>query len=177
MELLHFSEDPTIARFAPRPHPHQPDKLPCVWAIDAEHAFLYFFPRDCPRATFWATPTSTPGDIDRFLGQTSARAVAAIEGAWLERMQMTRLFVYKMPAERFEPLHDAGMYIARETVTPLSVEPVSDLMARLRDANVELRIAPNLWPLWNAVITSSLHFSGIRLRNAQPERAGEAADK
>ena len=171
--LLHFSEDPTIALFEPRPHPHphQPDKPPCVWAIDEAHAFLYFFPRDCPRATFWAVPSSTPDDVARFLGHTNARAVAAIEGAWLERMQTTQMFVYKMPAQTFEPLHDAGMHIAHETVTPLSVEPVGDLMARLRDANVELRITPSLWPLWNAVIACSLHFSGIRLRNAQPDPA------
>jgi hypothetical protein len=68
-------------------------------------------------------------------------------------MQDTKLFVYKMPGRAVTPLHDAGMHIAREIVTPLCVEPVGDLMARLRDANVELRITPSLWPLWNAVIT------------------------
>ena len=33
---------------------------------------------------------------------------------------------------------------------------------------IELRIVPNLWPLWNRVVASSLEFSGIRLHNALP---------
>jgi hypothetical protein len=137
-----------------------------------------FFPRDCPRALFWATPTSTPEDVARFFGHTAAKWVAAIEGAWLERMQTTPLFVYRFSPETFAPLqNDAWMYVSREAVTPLSVEPVGDLMARLRDANVELRITPSLWPLWHAVVASSLHFSGIRLRNAQPEIAQQAEER
>jgi len=35
-------------------------------------------------------------------------------------------------------------------------------------AEIELRIVPNLWPLWDRVVASTLDFSGIRLRNAQP---------
>lgn len=167
--LLHFSENPAIRCFAPRPHPHQPGQPPCVWAIDDAHAFLYFFPRDCPRALFWATPTSTPDDVACFLSHTAAKRVAIVEGAWLERLQKAALFVYRFPATTFEPLHDAGMYLSREPVTPLSVEPAGDLLVRLRDADVELRITPSLWPLWNAVVASTLCFSGIRLRNASPE--------
>lgn len=33
---------------------------------------------------------------------------------------------------------------------------------------VELRAVPNLWPLWNRVVRSTLEFSGIRLHNALP---------
>jgi Family of unknown function (DUF6886) len=29
-------------------------------------------------------------------------------------------------------------------------------------------VLTNLWPFWDAVIESSLGFSGIRLRNAEP---------
>ena len=173
--LLHFSEDSDITRFAPRPHPHQPDKPPCVWAIDDAHAFLYYFPRDCPRVTFWALPTSTPDDVERFLGHTSVRRIAAIEGAWLERMRTTALYVYRLPAAAFVSLHDAGMHISHEIVTPLSVEPVGDLMARLRDDNVELRITSSLWPLRHAVVASTLHYSIIRMRNAQSENQEGAA--
>jgi hypothetical protein len=52
-------------------------------------------------------------------------------------------------------------------VTPLSVEPVGDLLMALIGAGVELRITPRLIPLWGRVIRSSLEFSGTRLRNAQ----------
>ena len=49
MNLFHFSEDPSIARFEPRSRSDDPDELPFVWAIDEEHAPHYYFPRDCPR--------------------------------------------------------------------------------------------------------------------------------
>ena len=45
-ELWHFSEDPSLGHFAPRDGK--------VWAIDGPHSWLYWFPRDCPRACFWA---------------------------------------------------------------------------------------------------------------------------
>jgi hypothetical protein len=51
--LYHFSEDPTITRFDPRPHPSHPALPPAVWAIDRERAPMYFFPRDCPRIAFY----------------------------------------------------------------------------------------------------------------------------
>lgn len=167
--LLHFSEEPDIARFVPRAPRAHPEQEPRVWAIDEDHAFMYLFPRDCPRVTFWPLPTSTDEDIARFLGHTAARRVAAIEGVWLERIREARLFVYRMPAETFTDLNDAGMHVSRATVAPLSVEPAGDLLTRLRDAGVEVRLTPSLWPLYRAVIASTLHFSIIRLRNARPE--------
>jgi len=43
-----------------------------------------------------------------------------------------------------------------------------DLIGRHVDAGIELRIVPELWPLWERVIVSTLEFSGIRLRNLKP---------
>jgi hypothetical protein len=37
---------------------------------------------------------------------------------------------------------------------------------------VELRILPNLWPLRDAVIESTLEFSIIRWRNSLPQLSG-----
>ncbi|MGV3489112.1 MAG: DUF6886 family protein [Tuberibacillus sp.] len=42
-----------ITHFEPRQPQSFPDQPPLVWAIDEEHAPLYFFPRDCPRVAFW----------------------------------------------------------------------------------------------------------------------------
>ena len=36
------------------------------------------------------------------------------------------------------------------------------------EAGIHVRVLPNLWPFWDVVITTSLDFSGIRLRNARP---------
>lgn len=46
-KLFHFSEDPSISCFVPRPHPFHPTLPPAVWAIDEERAPMYFLPRDC----------------------------------------------------------------------------------------------------------------------------------
>jgi hypothetical protein len=94
--------------------------------------------------------------------------VICIESAWLDRVGTTTLYRYEMPHETFTPNDDdSGHWHSRETVTPLSVEPVGDLLAALAAANVELRITPTLIDLWRRVIASTLSFSGTRLRNAQ----------
>lgn len=182
MILYHFSEDPTIAVFEPRPAPERGalsapltaeearDKL--VWAIDAEHAPLYWFPRACPRIAYWALPTTTPDDLARFLGHTAARRVIAIEGGWLDRLRATTLFAYRLPGATFQPqgAHGGpGYYLSREAVVPLGVDPVGDLLARHVAAGNELRLTPALWPLRRALLPATLHFSMIRMRNARPE--------
>lgn len=172
--LLHFSDDPAIPCFQPRELATRPGEPPLVWAIDAEHAPLYYFPRDCPRVAYWALPDSTAGDIERFLGLTAAHMVIAIEGCWLARLRETKLYVYHLPASTFASAGERegpGYYVSRAPVTPAQIEPAGDLLNRLVAAGVELRVTPSLWPLWNVLKTSSLHWSGIRLRNAAPESA------
>ena len=48
------------------------------------------------------------------------------------------------------------------------VVPLGEPVALHEEAGIELRVLPNLWPLWNDVVASTLEFSGIRLRNAEP---------
>ena len=68
----------------------------------------------------------------------------------------------------------AHAMVATRPVRPLGpAEPVGDLFALHESAGIQLRVLPNLWPLWDAVIVSTLGFSGIRLRNASP-RPGAA---
>lgn len=172
MALYHFSEDPDIGVFVPRTLPRDPWRTvdePLVWAIDDEHAPLFFFPRDCPRICWWPLPQSTADDLDRWWGDRNARMVACTEWAWLEPMRSTRIYRYTMPEETFEPLDEPtgpGTRVSRAAVEPLAVEAVGGLFAALRDANVELRLMHRLTPL-RGVWDTSLHASGIRLRNAQ----------
>lgn len=167
MPLSHFSEDGTIARFVPRPPLARPEVEPLVWAIDDWHAPLYFLPRDCPRVCFWPLPTTTDADRARFFAAVSGRMVIAVEGAWLERLRTTRLYRYTMPEETFVDIHDHGVHVSRAPVVPLRVEPVGDLLAALAGADVELRIVPSLAPLGRAIVQTTLHFSLIRMRNAE----------
>jgi hypothetical protein len=69
-----------------------------------------------------------------------------------------------MPPETFEPWDK--FFVSRETVVPIEVVELGDLLARHAEAGNELRITPSLYPLWDKVIETSLDFSGIRLRNA-----------
>ena len=62
---------------------------------------------------------------------------------------------------------DAPSPFARATVRPVSVEPVGDLLARQVAAGVELRLCQSLVLLGRAILSSSLHWSLIRMRNAQ----------
>jgi hypothetical protein len=167
-DLYHFSEDPTIRRFVPHRAKTSDRDEALVWAIDAWHAPMYYVQRNCPRACFWAAESTTPADRERWLGYVEARMVIAVEARWLERIRTTTLYRYAMPGEPFALLDaTAGHWVAREPVAPRSVEPVGDLLAALAGADVELRITPSLIPLWNAVIRSTLAFSGTRLRNAR----------
>lgn len=154
--LWHVSEDPAIARFEPR--------AGLVWAIDTRHLPLYWFPRDCPRATFWAIESTTDDDAERFLDGDRTRRVHVIESGWLERMRSARLHAYRLPERPFEP--DDRYWTSTEAVEPLGVVELGDLLALHARARIELRIAPALYPLWDAVAASTLDFSGIRLRNA-----------
>jgi hypothetical protein len=162
--LWHVSEDPAIERFVPHLRPEHDADEPLVWAIDTRHLPLYWFPRDCPRATFWATSGTTPDDVERFLDGDRRRRVHAIESAWLERFRSARVYAYRMPDATFEP-HDR-FWVSRETVEPLELRELGDLLALHADAGIELRIAPRVLPLWDEVVSSTLDFSGIRLRNA-----------
>ena len=152
----HVSEDATIERFVPL------EEL--VWAIDTRHLPLYWFPRDCPRATFWATSETSDDDVERWLDGDRTRRVHVIESAWLERMRTTRVVAYRLPESGFEP--EDRFWVTRETVEPLELVELGDLLARHADARIELRVTPALYPLWDSVVASTLDFSGIRLRNA-----------
>lgn len=168
MPLYHFSEDPDIRVFVPRAPLERPHIEPLVWAIDEWHAPMYYVPRQCPRACFWPGDRTTDADRERFFGGIAARMIIAVESAWLARIRAATLYRYTMPDAPFEPARDdaSGHYIARETVEPVSVEPVGDLLAAIIAANVELRITPSLIDIWQRIISSTLEFSGTRLRNA-----------
>ena len=51
---------------------------------------------------------------------------------------------------------------------PAELVELGDLLGLHAESGIELRLVPNLWPLWNRVAASTLEFSGIRLHNALP---------
>ncbi len=140
-----------------------------VWAIDREHVHNYLLPRDCPRVTFYARPESSPEDVVRLMSYSSATYIVAIEAQWLPEVLRQHLYCYEFPPDTFTVVDSgAGYYISRVSVTPQSVRPIDDLLGELLKHDVELRVMPSLWKLYDAVIASTLQFSIIRMRNAQP---------
>jgi hypothetical protein len=166
--LWHVSEDASIARFEPRRASFSTTDEPLVWAIDTRHLPLFWFPRDCPRGTFWAGPQTSPDDAEQFLLGPSVR-VHAVEAGWLDRIRSARVVAYRLPADSFAPHPEVGGYwVSQEPVEPFELVELGDLLGRHAEAGIELRLVPSLAPLWERVIRSTLEFSGIRLRNASP---------
>ncbi len=172
MRLFHFSEDPGIARFVPRPVAVPSQRAPgmdwlngpLVWAIEDDWQAMYLFPRDCPRILLRATPATTAEDRDRYL-PAGARWAVHVETAWLERLAAAAIHRYELPPPLFESLDDAGMWVAREAVEPLALETLTDLPAALAAQGAAVIAMDSLAPLRD-VWSTSLHASGIRLRNA-----------
>ena len=59
------------------------------------------------------------------------------------------------------------LHVARLAHTACRIE-IDDLVRKHAESRIELRIVDALWPLWDRVASSTLKFSGIRLRNARP---------
>jgi hypothetical protein len=171
--LFHFSQDASIVEFTPRSVEHPPTRRPgfdwlngpLVWAIDGWHQPMYLFPRDCPRILVWPLATTTAADRARYFGSSDARILAYIEERWLSTLTHPALYRYALPVETFESLDDAGMWVSRVAVKPDDCMALGDLRERLLEHGVELRTVATLTPLRD-VWASTLHSSGIRLRNA-----------
>ncbi len=161
--LFHISAEPGIEVFEPRPSQYTSE--PVVWAINADRLHNYLVPRDCPRVTYYAGPATSAADVEHFLG--SSRAVVAIESDCFERLRSCRLYCYHLGPETFECLDEcAGYFVSRVAVAPARVELIDDPIAELLKRGIELRFVPDLWPLRDAVVESTLQFSIIRMRSA-----------
>lgn len=174
--LYHISDRAGIELFEPRTGGHGFEEEALVWAIDREHLPNYLFPRDCPRVTFYVREDTDPSDIERFFGHTNADRVIAVESAWMQRIQEERICRYEFDSAGFTLVDEtAGYYVSREAVKPIAEKEITDILSEIADHNVELRIMPSLWKLREAVIHSTLGYSIIRMRNAQPPAEGYSA--
>ena len=169
MRLFHVSEEPGIERFQPRAHPTHPHLDPGVWAVDEEHLRNYLLPRDCPRVTFYALQTTSLSDIETYLDGDPLKAVVSVEEGWLERIEGATLYLYEMPAATFEVYDEgAGHFRSEAPIVPQDVLEVKDLPQMIIGRGAEFRPLPLLWPLFDLIVPSTLQFSMIRMRNANP---------
>ena len=139
-----------------------------MWAIDADHAPLYWFPRNCPRVTAWPRNDSERAAFcDAFT--TTASRVHVIELEWLPAMSTTVLYRYRFDSATFRPWPEAaGQWISDVPVDPIDVDPVGDLLQLHVQAGIELRAVPSLWPLHSLAVSDRWDFSIVRMGNARP---------
>jgi len=163
-----YAGEGPFGRFRPHAPAADPEARPLVWAVDTRHAPMFWFPRDCPRGCVWAKSATTAEDRERFFGQTAATRLHVMETGWLRRMRECSLYAYRLPAGPFRPHEVGGYWVADEPVDALERAVIDDLVGRHADAGIELRITPSIWPFWRRVATSTLAFSGCRLRNSAP---------
>ena len=104
--LRHFSEDPAIERFVPHVPATNPDQPPMVWTVDDVHAPLFWFPRDCPRITFWADDGCPPDASARPRRRGCTRSRRAGSSA----CSACELWVYRFAVDGFEPWPGADGY-------------------------------------------------------------------
>jgi hypothetical protein len=168
--MFHVSEEPDIAQFVPRiPLRDDFDRSKgLVWAIGEHRLPNYLAPRDCPRVLYHAIPSTTRTDVDRFFSSSSLRSCIAIEHAWFERMAKVTLYLYELSTANFYAPVQGGGYVSEQTERPIAKIRIDHVFDELFRRNVEVRILDNLWELGDAVQQSTLDWSLIRMRNAQP---------
>ena len=166
--LWHYSENGSLSRFEPHVPATNPAARPLVWSVDTRHAPTFWFPRDCPRGCIWPASTTTPQDRERFFGQSAANRIHVIESGWLARMQGCRLYAYQLPTGSFRPHEVGGYWVSDEPVDAIDRVVIDDLVGRHARARIELRVTPSIWPFWRRVASSTVEFSGSRLRSAAP---------
>ncbi|MEK5057934.1 hypothetical protein BK126_06540 [Paenibacillus sp. FSL H7-0326] len=167
--LFHFSEDDSINIFVPKQKQNRPDFPAVVWAIDEEHEFSYYFPRDCPRIVCRKDEATTDQQLQLFFNNSITNTIVTVESDWYTKILKQSIFKYCFDDEGFE-LFDktAGYYISRQTVKPKSVEKYENLLERLLVKGIELRFTTNLYPLREAILASDFKGYGIhRFNNAK----------
>jgi len=170
MRLFHVSEEKDIKMFEPR-IPYRKDldqNKGLVWAISDERLMNFLTPRNCPRVVYHKIGDSTLEDIEKYIGKRDLNAVMAIEQKWFKKMLNSKLYIYEFGIKNFE-LQDenAGYYVSSKIEIPINVIEIDDLFHELFKRNVEVRLVPSLWYLFDEIKESSLGYSMCRMGFAQ----------
>jgi hypothetical protein len=164
--LYHFSEESDIHIFKPRMKQNRPDVPAVVWAIDEQHEFSYYFPRDCPRIVIRRTKDMKDEHHELFFKHTNADLIVTVESDWYPRIIQQTLYRYHMDEASFKLFDEtAGYYISDQVIIPSYIEKIDHLVERLLARGVELRFTANLYPLRDAVLQSDFQQFGIHRFN------------
>ena len=93
-----------------------------------------------------------------------------MEFDWYARIRAAKLYVYELPADRFEEVDSiAGYSISRHSVLPQFMTETSNLVDEIVRRGYKLRLLSNLYPLRDEVVLSTVEYSIIRMKNAAPK--------
>lgn len=81
-------------------------------------------------------------------------------------MRAGGVYAYRLPAASFRLHEVGGDWVTDEQVDAVEKVVIDELIRRHAAARSELRITPSIWPFWRRLISSTVEFSGSRLRNA-----------
>lgn len=106
----------------------------------------------------------------RFFGHSRTSHIIAIETAWwYERVKKASIYRYSFMTDSFySHSPEAGYYTSLDTVEPISVDRLDGLLERILELGIELRITPSLRHLQTDILSSTVNFSMIRMKNASP---------
>jgi hypothetical protein len=88
-----------------------------------------------------------------------------------ERPMVWAVYAYRVPERAFRPHEVGGYWVADQQVEATEQVVIDDLPGKHAGAGIELRITPSVWPFWRRVTSSTVEFSGSRLRNSAPHPA------
>jgi hypothetical protein len=167
--VYHISENPNIEEFIPRKTESFMDLPLVVWAIDEEHLVNYYFPRDCPRIIYRYTDNVIEEDKVKFFPNTVSKTIITVENRGYNAIKNALLYKYIFDKKNFRLIDEiAGYYICEEKIIPKSIEKIENIIDELLKKEIELKFTPNIFPLRNSLIKSSLYdYSIIRFRNAK----------
>ncbi|HEX5400704.1 MAG TPA: hypothetical protein VFX16_00225 [Pseudonocardiaceae bacterium] len=108
------------------------------------------------------------------IGPGGGNRVHAFEYGWLDMMRTVRLFTLGWR----QPRSSRSAHLSRTRTWQRGQWRHGDRRNRSaicrgsmnEEAGIQLRVLNNLWPYRDAVITSTVGYSGIRLRHATPRR-------
>jgi hypothetical protein len=73
-----------------------------------------------------------------------------------------------MPTASFELADaNAGYHISRHAIVPIGIREVRNVASEIMQRGYEIRFVPDLWPIRDGVMRSTLDYSIIRMRNAK----------
>lgn len=168
--LHHFSDCEDISIFIPRAPLRHPHAEPLVYAIDAWHSPLYFFPRDCPRIAIWPVESTSNQDRETYNSWTDKRMRLFVEQSDENDWRTGELIRYDFnPLDGFIDTGDHGVWISRQNVRPLASTRILNLPQAAIQAGVEVIVTPSLletarhfFDFEARQFLTSLHVSMIR---------------